>query len=126
MRKILLVRFGEVFLKGQNRPFFMKKLIDYIKLAVREVGGRVWMSEGRIYVSDFSDLDECIRRVTKVFGVHSVSPAIEMDKDDFAAVCEQAVELCLETDYQMKSGGGDAQRLLELLLARLYEEARRA
>ena len=93
MRKILLVRFGEVFLKGQNRPFFMKKLIDYIKLAVREVGGRVWMSEGRIYVSDFTDLDECIRRVTKVFGVHSVSPAIEMDKDDFAAVCEQAVEL---------------------------------
>ena len=42
------------------------------------------------------------------------------------AFCERAVELCLETDYQMKSGGGDAQRLLELLLARLYEEARRA
>ena len=93
MRRILLVRFGEVFLKGQNRPFFMKKLMDHIKLAVREVGGRVWMSEGRIYVSDFTDLDECIRRVTKVFGVHSVSPAIEMDKDDFAAVCRQAVEL---------------------------------
>ena len=40
--------------------------------------------------------------------------------------CERAVELCLETDYQMKSSGGDAQRLLELLLARLYEEALRA
>ena len=93
MRRILLVRFGEVFLKGQNRPYFMRKLIDHIKLAVRDVGGRVWMSEGRIYVSDFSDLDECIRRVTKVFGVHSVSPAIEMDKDDFEAICRQAVEL---------------------------------
>ena len=93
MRRILLVRFGEVFLKGQNRPYFMKKLMDHIKLAVRDVGGRVWMSEGRIYVSDFSDLDECIRRVTKVFGVHSVSPAIEMDKDDFEAICRQAVEL---------------------------------
>lgn len=93
MRRILLVRFGEVFLKGQNRPYFMKKLIDHIKLAVRDVGGRVWMSEGRIYVSDFTDLDECIRRVTKVFGVHSVSPAIEMEKDDFEAVCRQAVEL---------------------------------
>ena len=93
MRRILLVRFGEVFLKGQNRPFFMRKLIDHIKLAVRDVGGRVWMSEGRIYVSDFSDLDECIRRVTKVFGVHSVSPAVEMDKDNFEAICQQAAEL---------------------------------
>ncbi|MBP3655307.1 MAG: tRNA 4-thiouridine(8) synthase ThiI [Clostridia bacterium] len=93
MRQILLVRFGEVFLKGQNRPFFMKKLIDHIRLAIREVGGNVWLSEGRIYVSDFSDLDECIRRVTKVFGVHSVSPAIEMPKDDFDAICRQAAEM---------------------------------
>lgn len=93
MREILLVRYGEVFLKGQNRPFFMKKLIDHIKLAVSGVGGRVWMSEGRIYVSDFSDLDECIRRVTKVFGVHSVSPAVEMEKGDFEAICRQAVEM---------------------------------
>ena len=81
MREILLVRFGEVFLKGQNRPFFMKKLMDHIRQAVRPVNGRVWMSEGRFYVSDFTDMDECIRRVTRVFGVHSVSPAIEMDKD---------------------------------------------
>ncbi len=69
----LLVRFGEVFLKGQNRPFFMKKLMDHIRQAVRPVNGRVWMSEGRFYVSDFTDMDECIRRVTRVFGVHSVS-----------------------------------------------------
>ena len=65
MREILLVRFGEVFLKGQNRPFFMKKLMDHIRQAVRPVNGRVWMSEGRFYVSDFTDMDECIRRVTR-------------------------------------------------------------
>ena len=88
MREILLVRFGEVFLKGQNRPFFMKKLMNHIRDAVRPVEGRVWMSEGRFYVSDFTDMDECIRRVTRVFGVHSVSPAIEMEKDNFEAICE--------------------------------------
>ncbi len=93
MRDILLVRYGEVFLKGQNRPFFMKKLMDHIKQAVRDVGGRVWLSEGRIYVSDFTDLETCISRVTKVFGVHSVSPAVEMEKDDFEAICAQAVEM---------------------------------
>ena len=93
MREILLVRFGEVFLKGQNRPYFMKKLTNHIKDAVRDVQGRVWMSEGRIYVSDFTDMQECIRRVTKVFGVHSVSPAIEMEKDDFEAVCAQAAKM---------------------------------
>ncbi len=93
MRDILLVRFGEVFLKGQNRPFFMRKLVSHIKEAVSDLGGRVWLSEGRIYVSDFSDIDECIKRVTHVFGVHSVSPAVEMDKSDFTAVCEKAAQM---------------------------------
>ena len=75
MREILLVRFGEVFLKGQNRPFFMKKLMDHIRQAVRPVNGRVWMSEGRFYVSDFTDMDECIRRVTCSAFIPSARPS---------------------------------------------------
>ena len=93
MREILLVRYGEVFLKGQNRPFFLRKLVDHVKLAVQEVKGHVWLSDGRIYVSDYTDQDEAIRRVAKVFGVHSVSPAIEMEKDNFEAICEQAAKM---------------------------------
>ena len=93
MREILLVRYGEVFLKGQNRPFFLKKLVDHVKQAVRGVHGHVWLSDGRIYVSDYTDQDEAIRRVSRVFGVHSVSPAVEMEKGDFEAVCAQAAKM---------------------------------
>ena len=81
MRNVLLVRYGEVFLKGANRPHFLKVLTDNVKKAVKDLGGRVWMSDSRIYVSDFADLDACIDRVTKVCGVYSVSPAIESEKD---------------------------------------------
>ena len=93
MREILLVRYGEVFLKGQNRPFFLRKLVDHVKLAVQEVHGHVWLSDGRIYVSDYTDQDEAIRRVSRVFGVHSVSPAVEMEKDNFEAICAQAARM---------------------------------
>lgn len=93
MREILLVRYGEVFLKGQNRPFFLRKLVDHVKLAVQNVHGHVWLSDGRIYVSDYTDQDEAIRRVSRVFGVHSVSPAVEMEKGDFEAVCTQAAKM---------------------------------
>ena len=93
MREVLLVRYGEVFLKGQNRPFFLRKLVDHVKLAVQGVHGHVWLSDGRIYVSNYTDQDEAIRRVSRVFGVHSVSPAVEMEKDDFEAVCQQAAKM---------------------------------
>ena len=93
MRELLLVRFGEIFLKGLNRPYFIRELVKRIKHAVKDLGGKVWQNDGRIFVSDFDDLDECIRRVTKVFGVHSVCPAIEMPKDDFSAIQKKATEM---------------------------------
>ena len=93
MREVLLVRYGEVFLKGQNRPFFLHRLIKEIESRVEGVGGRVWLSEGRIYVADCRDIEECARRVSRVFGVHSVSPAVEMEKEDFEAVCRKAAEM---------------------------------
>ena len=93
MRELLLVRFGEIFLKGLNRPYFMRELIKKIKHAVKDVEGKVWQNDSRVFVSDFTDMEEAIRRVTKVFGVHSVAPAIEMEKDDFDAICNQGIAM---------------------------------
>lgn len=66
MRELLLVRYGEIFLKGLNRPFFMRALVKKIRHAVQELGAQVWLHDGRIFVSDFADQAECIRRITKV------------------------------------------------------------
>ena len=92
MRRVLLIRFGEVHLKGLNRPYFLRKLVDSVKRAVEPMGGHVWMSDSRIYVSDVPDMEACADRVRRVFGVHSVSPAIEMEKD-LEAVCLQSIEM---------------------------------
>jgi len=91
MRQVLLVRFGEVHLKGMNRPFFLKKLTENVRKAVASAGGKVWLSDSRIYVSDM-DIDEAAERVRRVFGIHSVSPAWELDKD-FEAIAAKCVEL---------------------------------
>lgn len=93
MREVLQVRFGEIFLKGLNRPTFLRMLVGRVREAVRGVGGHVWLNDSRVYVSGVSDMDEAIAHVTKVFGVHSVCRAIEMEKDNFEALCAQAVEM---------------------------------
>ena len=37
MREVLLVRFGEVHLKGQNRPYFLKTLTENVRRAVKPI-----------------------------------------------------------------------------------------
>ncbi len=93
MRELLLVRYGEIFLKGLNRPYFIRALVRKIRYAVRDLHAEVRVNDGRIFVEGFSDLETCIERVTKIFGVHSVCPAVEMDKEDFDAVCDQAISM---------------------------------
>ncbi len=93
MRELLQVRFGEIYLKGQNRPYFMRMLVERVRSAVKAINGRVWLSDSRVYVSDMTDMDEAVRRVCKVFGVHSVCRAVEIEKDSFEAICALGVEL---------------------------------
>ena len=38
MREVLQVRYGEIFLKGLNRPTFLRMLVDRVRDAVKAVG----------------------------------------------------------------------------------------
>ena len=93
MRQLLMVRYGEIYLKGLNRPYFLRALVSRVKEAAKPFGGQVWLHDARVFISGASDMDACRERVCKVFGVHSVAPAVEIEKDDFEAVCRQAAEL---------------------------------
>jgi len=85
MEKIILVRYEEIFLKGLNRPAFEGRLIKNIKQILNGLGpADVSKAQSRIYVvpgSEDYDIDEALRRLTKVFGIASVSPAIRIETD---------------------------------------------
>jgi len=84
VNKVLLISFGEIFLKGKNRPFFLKKLKKLLVLAAAaDENAEVELSDNRFYIRNFDDgsQDELIEKVTKIFGVHSLSVAYETKKD---------------------------------------------
>ncbi len=82
--KVILVRYGEIHLKGLNRPFFERLLFSAIKAAVKPFeGAQATKGEGRYYVKGLSDEDypAAVSALTKVFGVLSLSIADEVDKE---------------------------------------------
>ena len=92
-QNILIVRCGEVALKGMNKPYFERMLADRIRTNLRGFEGvDVKRHEGLIFVRAYKRLsmDAIIKETTKVFGVASVSKAIEaepeLDKIGEAAV----------------------------------------
>ncbi|NLE68586.1 MAG: tRNA 4-thiouridine(8) synthase ThiI [Clostridiales bacterium] len=93
MTRFLLVKYAEVHLKGQNRPYFQRLLLRNIRQAVAPHGGEAVFHDSRIFVTDYSDENACIDSIRKVFGVHAVSPAIQMGKEDFNAIAQQAADM---------------------------------
>jgi thiamine biosynthesis protein ThiI len=90
MERTILVRYGEIHLKGLNRPFFERALMNNLRDALRPfVGARVERRDGRVYVEGVAPEDEkaAVDRLCRVFGVHSVSRVVGVDKglDSIAA-----------------------------------------
>lgn len=86
MEKVIIVRYGEVMLKGNNKRFFEDKLVRHIRHALRDLGKpSVYKKHSRIYV-EVDDYDEVqlIERIQKVFGVTLISAAkrfpVDLDK----------------------------------------------
>lgn len=99
-RNMIIVKVGEIHLKGLNRPFFEKTLINNMKAALKKFEGvTVSISQSRIFVYniDPQDLDEALERLSKIFGIHALSPAREFEKD---------IDLCIKNAVEMLKEAG--------------------
>ena len=83
MEKVLLLRFGEIYLKGKNRFSFEKQLLDNIRYALRGLRFRLSRMHGRYLIEDLrpDDVLEAEMRVKKVFGLISYSEALRLPTD---------------------------------------------
>lgn len=82
MERVILIRYGEIYLKGQNRPYFERMLLNNIKKSLADMPGvKVFKAQGRFYVENYEDEAAVIQALTRVFGIVSISPAYKVDKD---------------------------------------------
>ena len=91
MKEIILVKYGEIILKGGNRPKFEKLLMKNIEDAIGRLDNvKITLAQATIYidVQNPEKLDLITERLTKVFGIVSVTRA---------AVCEKDIEIIKKT-----------------------------
>jgi tRNA uracil 4-sulfurtransferase len=88
----VLLKLGEIVLKGRNREVFERRLQNNIRAAVKGLGIKIqiWQREGVIVVrtesGELADVDAVARRMTDVMGIVWVHRAWRVAKDPEAAV----------------------------------------
>lgn len=100
---IFIVRCGEVALKGMNKPYFERMLLDRIKKLLKKFDGvKAYRHEGLIFVRADKELNPgtegkqaILKEIGKVFGVASISPAMECEST-MEDIGQTAVEYMME------------------------------
>lgn len=105
MEKVIIIRYGEIFLKGKNREYFESLLIKNIRNQIKDFDCKFTRTQGRYFVEDFDvdDTEEILERLKCVFGIYSLSVATKVSTDyenDFAEIKQALKTLALEIDEE--------------------------
>lgn len=110
---LILLKYGEIALKGLNRPVFEHKLIDNIASAVSKIGKfSIRNSQSTIYLEpleDGIDMFETIDRLQRIFGIVNICPVMRCEKD-MDSIFKTAVECLSDLDLSGKTFKVEAKR----------------
>ncbi len=84
MEDMILLKQGEIVLKGLNRKFFEQKLVANVKRRLKPLGDfKVYSVQSTVYVEPQGpcDMDGAMEALSKVFGVVSLTRAAACEKD---------------------------------------------
>ncbi len=93
MKEIILIKNGELALKGLNRSTFEDILIKNIRKRIKPLGEFEYRKEQStvsvVPMEDYIDMDEVCDRISRVFGIAAYSRALQVEKD-MEVILEQA------------------------------------
>lgn len=103
MKNVIIVRYCEIHLKGKNRKFFEKLLIDSIKRSLKDIEHRLVVMNARYLIEDYREEDyfAICSKLDKICGIHSYSPA-KIVKSTLEEISACAVEFCKDKAGQFK------------------------
>lgn len=106
MNDILLLKQGEIVLKGLNRKYFEQRLESNLRRRLKPLGEfKIYTMQSTVYVEPFDDscdIDAAYEAVQKVFGIVSIARATACEKNK-EAIAETALRCLGELVRRAKS-----------------------
>lgn len=109
MKKAIIIRYAELYLKKKNRGYFETIFENNIKKALDGLVFEFHKNSGRYIIDGFcdEDIEEFVSRLKKVFGLHTLSVAY-VTTTDLDGILEAALLVCPEEGtFKVESHRGD-------------------
>ena len=79
MQKIILIKYGELTTKKDNRSLFINILYENITKALQNYNVKITKNRVRMFIETDENIDEIIEILKNIFGIHSIVVAYKVD-----------------------------------------------
>lgn len=115
MQKIdlILLKYGEIALKGLNKPLFERKLIANINRRLDKIGKfSVRQAQSTVYVEPLDasiDMNEAVEALKQVFGIVNICPVVKCEKN-MESIAKTVIECIKDNRIGEKTFKVEAKR----------------
>lgn len=98
MKKIIIIKYGELTTKKDNISFFINTLKDNIKKALININHEIIFDKGRMFIST-ENYEEVVEVLTNTFGIHEINIAYELDNNNIELISNNLLELLKNKEF---------------------------
>ena len=81
MDKIILIKYGELTTKKNNRNLFINLLYENIKNKLKNYNVKIIKNRVRMFIETDDNIDEIVDILSNIFGIHSIVVAYKVDNN---------------------------------------------
>lgn len=94
MKKLIIIKYGELTTKKDNINFFITTLKDNLRSSLVDYDVDIKYDKGRMFIYAAEDvLDKVTDKIKKTFGIHEINLGYELDDNNFDNIKSSLTEL---------------------------------
>lgn len=102
MKKIIIIKYGELSTKKDNMAYFLKTLKNNIKKSLEGIDNDIFYDYGRMFI-ETNDFESTITKLKCTFGIHEINTGFMLDTNDLEILKEKIVEELKNKDVDNKT-----------------------
>ena len=99
MKKLIIIKYGELTTKKDNINFFIKTLKTNLEETLSNYKCEISYDKGRMFIESDDDLEIIKDKVKNTFGIHEINIAYKLDNTDFDNIATNLLKLIEDKQF---------------------------
>ena len=100
MKKLIIIKYGELTTKKDNINFFIKTLKTNLEETLSNYKCEISYDKGRMFIESDDDLEIIKDKVKNTFGIHEINIAYKLDNTDFDNIATNLLKLIEDKQFE--------------------------